>query len=370
MENKSQLSTRWLFFYTYILLPFNIFFSFGLPLAEQEKFLEQGIRTQINPMVFVPIIIVSMFISFVIYGLHKRRLWGWTCNWGFLVGTTLMGPMNTAPDIGTYIVAIILMSVMFLLPNYIYFKKRRYLFDPLAAQGSLTNDSLNPANAEQHIVIQQHIPKATQVLSHSREASTTSVSGQLEVAVEEDRIYASIARELETGAEHKGLWTRLFAECGGDEKQTKVLYIKQRAERLISEERSRLEQAARVHAHEASRIEQVRLNKELADKIQALSASHTAVMMFTNVAQNNLQEVRRLLSEEPLLIAVKNRDRETPLHIAVREKNPAMARLLLEKGAITDENNCYWVTPLEYAKNSKQVEMVKLLTAQVGEFTS
>lgn len=138
MESKPHLPTRWLFFYTYILLPFNILFSFGLPLAEQEKLLEQGIRTQINPMVFVLIIIVSMFISFVIYGLHKRRLWGWTCNWGFLVGTTLMGPMNTAPNISTYFVAIMLLSVTYLLPNYIYFKKRRYLFDPLAAQGSPT----------------------------------------------------------------------------------------------------------------------------------------------------------------------------------------------------------------------------------------
>ncbi|MDO8445145.1 MAG: ankyrin repeat domain-containing protein [Deltaproteobacteria bacterium] len=66
-----------------------------------------------------------------------------------------------------------------------------------------------------------------------------------------------------------------------------------------------------------------------------------------------------------MLIAVRNRDRETPLHIAVREKNLAMARLLLENGALTDEKNCYWVTPLEYAVNSKQKEMVKLLTAQI-----
>lgn len=231
-----------------------------------------------------------------------------------------------------------------------------------------TADSPSIANAERHIVIQQHVTKTTQVFSPDREVNNASFASLQEVGVDEDHIYASIARELETDAAQKGLWTKLFAECGGDEKQTKVLYIKQRAERLIYEERSRLAQAAREHAHEASRIEQVRLNKELADKIQALSASHTAVMMFTNVAHNNLQKVRRLLSEEPLLIAVKNRDRETPLHIAVREKNLAMARLLLEKGAITDENNCYWVTPLEYAKNSKQVEMVKLLTAQVGEF--
>ncbi len=55
-----------------------------------------------------------------------------------------------------------------------------------------------------------------------------------------DRIYAKIARELETGGMTKGLWTRLYAECDGDEKRTKVLYIKQRAEKLIAAERMRL----------------------------------------------------------------------------------------------------------------------------------
>lgn len=57
--------------------------------------------------------------------------------------------------------------------------------------------------------------------------------------IDDERIYAEIARELETGGIDKGLWTRLFAECDGDEKRTKVLYIRQRAERLIAAERAR-----------------------------------------------------------------------------------------------------------------------------------
>lgn len=59
-------------------------------------------------------------------------------------------------------------------------------------------------------------------------------------SVDEERIYADIAKELEDGTADKGLWTRVFAECGGDDKQTKVLYIRQRAERLISAEREAL----------------------------------------------------------------------------------------------------------------------------------
>jgi len=76
--------------------------------------------------------------------------------------------------------------------------------------------------------------------------------------IDEDRVYRQIAEELETGATDKGIWTRLFAECGGDEKQTKVLYIKQRAERLISAERLRFEQAVREHAAEVERAERLR----------------------------------------------------------------------------------------------------------------
>lgn len=52
----------------------------------------------------------------------------------------------------------------------------------------------------------------------------------------EDGIYTAIAAELETGNTDKGLWTRLYAKCGGDERETKVLYIKERAERLMSSE--------------------------------------------------------------------------------------------------------------------------------------
>jgi hypothetical protein len=52
-------------------------------------------------------------------------------------------------------------------------------------------------------------------------------------------IYEAIANELECGETDKGLWTRLFAESNGDEKMTKVAYIKQRAAKLMEAERTR-----------------------------------------------------------------------------------------------------------------------------------
>ncbi len=109
---------------------------------------------------------------------------------------------------------------------------------------------------------------ATQVIANPKEelasamnmANTTPSERKapLQTAVDEDHVYAEIAKELETGVVDKGLWTRLFADCDGDEKKTKVLYIKQRAERLIAAESLRLEQAARERAAEAERLEKLR----------------------------------------------------------------------------------------------------------------
>lgn len=55
-------------------------------------------------------------------------------------------------------------------------------------------------------------------------------------------VYEAIAKELESGETDKGLWTRLFAESNGDEKMTKVAYIKQRAAKLMEAERMRSNQ--------------------------------------------------------------------------------------------------------------------------------
>lgn len=48
----------------------------------------------------------------------------------------------------------------------------------------------------------------------------------------EDRLYAQIAKELDTDTVDKAIWTKVYAQAGGDEKQTRVLYIKARYARL------------------------------------------------------------------------------------------------------------------------------------------
>ena len=52
------------------------------------------------------------------------------------------------------------------------------------------------------------------------------------VAVRENEFYETVASELDSGNTQKGLWTKIYAQCGGDEVKTKVRYIEQRVVRV------------------------------------------------------------------------------------------------------------------------------------------
>jgi ribosomal protein L37AE/L43A len=91
----------------------------------------------------------------------------------------------------------------------------------------------------------------------------------------EERIYTAVAKELETGRVDKGLWTRLFAECSGDERQIKVFYIKQRAERLITAELNSAEnaEAERIASYKAA-SEKVKAERISAEKAKATDPAY------------------------------------------------------------------------------------------------
>jgi hypothetical protein len=67
----------------------------------------------------------------------------------------------------------------------------------------------------------------------------SSITAQASTS-DDDAIYASIAQEIKSGTTDEGLWTRLFAECDGDENKTKAAYIKARAARLTAENKAAL----------------------------------------------------------------------------------------------------------------------------------
>lgn len=108
---------------------------------------------------------------------------------------------------------------------------RRLIDRHLPAEGRSTYSVTRPGPGPGHGAAAARAP-------HAELSSATEPY----IEIDEDRVFAEIAEEFELGIADKGLWTRLFAESDGDERKTKVLYIKQRAERLIVAERSRLRQ--------------------------------------------------------------------------------------------------------------------------------
>jgi uncharacterized RDD family membrane protein YckC len=196
-------------------------------------------------------------------------------------------------------------------------------------------------------------------------------------AFDEDAVYEVVANEMESGKKDKGLWTRLFAELDGDEKKTKIAYIKQRAEKLMASERARFQEEAQLRADEAARMERLRIESmslreklysgnitpDMAEKIRNLSATNDALTFMSNVRLNKLDKVNELLEKEPFLVAVSNSDGMTPLHISVDERYVAMSRLLIQRGSPVDAKNNGGQTPLDLAKKTGNQDLVALIAA-------
>ena len=58
----------------------------------------------------------------------------------------------------------------------------------------------------------------------------------------EDWAYEQVGKELDSNNPDNGIWTKAFAQAGGDDKKTRVLYIKTRVEKLVAMEQARLEE--------------------------------------------------------------------------------------------------------------------------------
>ena len=145
---------------------------------------------------------------------------------------------------------------------------------------------------------------------------------------DENAIYAAIAEELKSGNADPGLWTRLFAECNGDENKTKAQYIKQRAASFIAAKRLTLERAA-----EEQQIEEDR-RKSLEDMHQ-LGKSRIAAEFLKALHQGHPDDVREMLSREPRLAHLRDDEYggRTVLMVAGQKRYGEIVQLLLDNGA-------------------------------------
>lgn len=168
---------------------------------------------------------------------------------------------------------------------------------------------------------------SSQLSMHAEPAPKISDLTPLPNVVDEDRIYSIIASELEGCVADKGLWTRLFAECGGDEKQTKVLYIRQRADRLIAAENARIDRAVNEYAAEAVTAEKAR-QRDAADLTRRSEGDAIAHAIFSN----NIETVRTLIARG-VDVNLPNEYGVTPLRMAKNCERQEILDLLVQAGA-------------------------------------
>jgi hypothetical protein len=122
-RNTAALGTKWLKFWNYFSLPvggvLGILVSLSMP----------ALATFIAPLAFAQLIVA--------YGLHHRKRWAWQWNW-VLVALTYINMLIPAPglisDGGTedllvqFVIRLFLASLIWMWPNYVYWRKRRELF--------------------------------------------------------------------------------------------------------------------------------------------------------------------------------------------------------------------------------------------------
>lgn len=127
-STERLLGTKWLTYWTYIHLPFTgvIGIGFGLLIASQIMWL--GI---------VVVAICAPYLATSI-GLHKKRAWGWRLNWLTIALNSVnglapnsyetIGDQITPRVAGEFTLRLIFVSLVWILPNFIYWRKRRHLF--------------------------------------------------------------------------------------------------------------------------------------------------------------------------------------------------------------------------------------------------
>ncbi len=195
----------------------------------------------------------------------------------------------------------------------------------------------------------------------------------------EDDAYELVALELENNTPNKGLWTRAFAQCDGDERATKVLYIKLRVEQILV-----AEQAKRNAENQQIESAKIIRDREHFSRMDARSQMLCLISSGARVAIPDDSDVFLHLlrkGDESQLGEFLERDvrylaateigtGNSPLHIAIVESNPQIAKLLIEWGASVGVKNNFGLTPLDFAKSKVAMQEVAEIIAEVQQFRS
>jgi hypothetical protein len=131
-EQQKQLPIKWLVVYTYGLIPVAIVLSLAYVVAalaglDTSLFQDVGASPPGSfALVRIALMLPLRVVQFI--GLHRRRMWGWYLNYIVLVLGVLLGSSRWAEDVETYMGGVAIGVIVWLLPNAIYFNRRKHLF--------------------------------------------------------------------------------------------------------------------------------------------------------------------------------------------------------------------------------------------------
>lgn len=113
----------WFYNYTYVLLPLTVLWILWYLLAFVT--LNQTLKIE---YVFILLVLV-IFLLVVIMGLAKFKIWGWRINILLIIVECISFSFFNVKDVIYPAVAtLISLTLLWFLPNFIYFKKRKKLF--------------------------------------------------------------------------------------------------------------------------------------------------------------------------------------------------------------------------------------------------
>lgn len=124
VDEKRELTNRWLKFYLYLKIPTIIFSLFSATLFWLISSQSSEVKI-VFLFVMLPLIIIY---SILWAGLYRRKRWGYNLNWAFILLEPVLGGVGAATVPGEAVIFIGVGLLIYTLPNYIYFTKRKHLF--------------------------------------------------------------------------------------------------------------------------------------------------------------------------------------------------------------------------------------------------
>lgn len=201
----------------------------------------------------------------------------------------------------------------------------------------------------------------------------------------EEKAYDRVGQELESNTVDRATWTKAFAQAGGDDKQTRVVYITLRVEKLVSAGivrlKAELELAERQAKDEARTraAEEQQLVRALPEKIsRGLIDARTAAdavgetgTQFLNLCREaDLNTLKEMVERQPMLLAVADNEGNTALHIVAVSRGPEFIQYFLLAGANRQARNLFGDTPLDAAASLLGTSSEAVAVLSAGGLTS